>query len=211
MGKKKSYYVCDDNKIKKNMSQKNRIKSVRDKRNKLPHDIHSYPISKYLGKIYEVCTPSVYGLDFPKKIVMDMSGMIQNIPSSFNRGELRIGSKFFFNVNISFSSTKNSFAITQIKNWHDYQYHILCFVSAKTGVGKFYCVPKEAVTNNPSLNLVAMTNSSVLNSQNSFVNERCTIKEENLDWTFERHNLLESTKYSSLKKFIRERYNSLNQ
>lgn len=178
------------------------ILETKKKKNVLPTDILERSIGEFLKEIYDSCTPSVYGDQLPKKIVWDTFGQLKFVPSCLSRGDLHKNYDKFFEVKISYTSKSESYNITHIRPWQDFDYYLLCFVDLDTEKYNFYCVNKDVIANNPVMTLSEMNNPKELNAFNKFVGMRMTIRLDEVDWKIGKHNLLESTDYNSLLKFI---------
>lgn len=178
------------------------ILETKKKKNVLPTDILESTIGEYLKEIYDSCTPSFYGDQLPKKIVWDTFGQLKFVPSCLSRGDLHKNYDKFFEVKISYISKNESYNITHIRPWQDFDYYLLCFVDLDKEMYNFYCVSKEVITNNPELTLGEMNNPKELNEYNEYVGMRITIKSDDVEWLIGKHNVLDSTDYNSLLKFI---------
>lgn len=161
------------------------------------------PIQEFLMKSYETCTPNKYGYLFPKKIFKDCMGKINEMSPLLDRGDLHIRRELFFEAKISYRGLTGKYNIVNIRPWQKLDYYVLCFVDTQDNFKpRFYCVPKDAVTDNSKINLNGMNNTKEINKHNKYVGMRTTIDSLDIEWVFKEHNLLKSTSYKSLMSFI---------
>lgn len=167
-------------------------------------------IKDFLMKSYQICTPSKYGDLFPKKVILDAKGKLKELPSSLERGDCHINYKKFFEAKISYRNKSGKYSITNIRNWQDFDYFILCFVDSDDNFKPyFYCVPKTTITNNPRINLTGMNNTAKTNSKNKYVGTRTSVNPVDLNWLFKNDSVLKGTSYKNLQDFIKLTYNNL--
>jgi hypothetical protein len=181
-----------------------KVKAVKRTRNVFTEEMFDLPIKDFLMECYDRCSPSKYGLIFPKKLKRDLRDGISILPNKIERGDLHVRYKTFFEVKISFRNHNGKFSITHIRSWQKFDYYIICFVDTEKDFSpKFYCVPKDVVTNNPKLSLSAMNNTQRINRYNSYVDWRTSFNCDDVEWIFEKENVLSGTKYTNLIKFIK--------
>jgi|LauGreDrversion4_2_1035121.scaffolds.fasta_scaffold194705_2 hypothetical protein len=178
------------------------VKKKQEKRNIITETDYQLKMSDFILKIYNVCTPSKYGAVFPGKIQQDVGHYLKSVSMKLNRGDLHIHYKKFFEVKISYLNQKDKYSITNIRDWQDLDYFILCFVNGKFKPS-FYCVPKKVVTDNPKITLTGMNNSKEVNSYNTYVGKRTSIDSVDIDWLFKKQNVLKGTSYTHLLSFIK--------
>jgi hypothetical protein len=185
-----------------NKSLLSRVKKKKKVRNILTEKDYKMTMEDFIMRIYEICTPNKYGDSFPEKLVYDVGPMLKKIPRSLDRGDLHVGYKKFMEAKISYLGLKDSFSITNIRDWQQLDYFILCFVDGEFNAS-FYCVPKEVVTDNHNIRLTGMNNSKKINSSNTYVGKRTTIKSGDIRWLFKEHNILAGTTYKHLFTFLK--------
>ncbi len=105
------------------------VKLKQKKRNIITENDYQLKMSDFILKIYYVCTPSVYGAVFPEKIQHDAGPYIKRVSMKLDRGDLHINYKKFFEVKISYLNQNDKYSITNIRDWQDLDYFILCFVN----------------------------------------------------------------------------------
>ena len=183
-------------------------KNERKKRNNPPKNLMELPFKQYVMDAYTHCSPNYYGQLYPKKVARDVRGYIESVPSSINRGDCHINYATFMEFKISYKSKDGeSYSITNIRGWQDFDYFVLCFVDPDNNFKtKTYCVPKSAILENDAINLTGMNNTADINQENTHVGYRATIKAENLEWLFEKHNVLKTTNYASLLSFVKTNF-----
>lgn len=163
-------------------------------------------MDEFICHLINVCQPTKYGNEFPKKVCYDSKNKMIEVASNLERGDCRIGTLKHAELKISIVGKTNSYNIRNIRGWQDFDYFILCFVyiDAKTQEFKvrFYCVDKEVITNNPALKLNYQNGTAKSNENNDKVGMCAVIKHEDLSWHFKKKNLLEGTSYKHLLKFI---------
>jgi hypothetical protein len=182
--------------------------SERKKRNNLPKNIMEYPIQQYIMETYTRCSPNMYGSLFPKKIMRDLGEFLKGVPSSINRGDCHVNYLAFFEFKISYKSKdEESFSITNIRDWQEFDYFVLCFVDPEKNFrSRFYCVEKTVITDNSEIRLGGMNNTADINLENKHVGKRTSIIADDLEWILNKHNLLKTTKYTSLISFIKSKF-----
>jgi len=180
-----------------------KVKDKRGRRNILTETDFQLNINDFVMKIYDVCTPNKYGEAFPNKIYEDIGPFIGKMNRDFDRGDLHINYSQFYEAKISFLDIKDSYSITNIRDWQDLDYFILCFVDGNFKP-KVYCVPKGVVTNNPKLKLTGMNNSKLINSYNTYVGKRVTFSSTEVDYLFKNSNVLSGTTYKHLLSFLKQ-------
>lgn len=179
----------------------NEVKKKRDKRNILTNKDFQLPMDDFILKIYNVCTPNKYGDSFPLKIQHDIGVKLKKMPRTMDRGDLHINYKKFLEAKISYLDLKGNYSITNIRDWQDLDYFILCFVDSNFKAS-FYCVPKKVVTDNPKLSLTGMNNSKKINSYNTYVGKRTSFDSVDTDWLFKKKSVLKGTTYKDLVTFL---------
>ena len=163
------------------------------------------PMEDFLLRCYEVCTPGKYGALFPKKIILDNQGIVQELSTSLNRGDCHINYKWYYENKISYRNKSGKYSITNIRPWQDFDFFILCFVDIENGFkARFYVIPKETITDNDRIQLTGMNNDSKTNSKNKFVGMRAAIEPFDLQWLFKKTNLLKGTSYKNLQAFLKQ-------
>ena len=198
---------------KNNVFMSKLLKEVNEKRltqNVFTDDDMNLPIGEFLMKSYSVCTPNKYGDLFPKKIILDSKGKLKELPSSLDRGDCHINFKKYFEGKISFRNKSGKYSITNIRDWQDFDYFVLCFVDTHDDFKPyFYCVPKKTITDNPRISLNGMNNTNKINRSNTYVATRTNINEIDLSWLFKKDSVLKGTSYKHLQDFIKLTYNNL--
>ena len=178
------------------------VKNKQKKRNIITESDLKLKMSEFILKIYDVCTPNKYGNVFPEKIIHDVGPRLKKMSPKLDRGDLHINYKKFFEVKISYKNIGEKYSITNIRDWQDLNYFILCFVD-ENFKPKYYCVPKDVVTCNPKISLTGMNNSKTINSYNTYVGKRTTIDANDIDWLFKSNNVLKGTTYTNLINFLK--------
>lgn len=171
--------------------------------NKNPISIKDYRLSirNFLAKIYLECNSGVYGDYFEFKLQKDTGRKLKKVPTVMDRADLHNNFKHYFEVKLSFLSKSKTHCITNIRNWQNINYFILCFVNDEF-IPFFYCVPKNVVIKNMNLTHTGMNNTKKINLQNNFVATRTTFKHTDIDSLFKEKSVLNGTSYDDLKTFI---------
>ncbi len=183
-----------------------RVKKMKEKRNKVTYETFELPIWEFLMECYETCTPNKYGEVFTKKIIHDSNGKIKELSPKLDRGDLHMNLKKFFEGKISYKNINGKYSITNIRPWQELNYFILCFVDTEDNFKPhFYCVPKDAITNNPRVHLTGMNNQSKINQYNRYVGMRASISSDDIDWLFKKVSVLKGTNYKNLLSFIKNK------
>lgn len=168
------------------------------------------PMKVFLMKSYNQCTPNKYGDLFPKKVVYDSNGMLKELSSTLDKGDCHINFKKYYECKISFRNKSGKYSITNIRDWQEFNYFILCFVDSDNDFKPyFYCVPKETITDNQGINLTGMNNTEEINRMNTYVGKRTSINSMDLDWLFKEKSVLKGTSYKHLQDYIKKSYKTL--
>jgi hypothetical protein len=174
-------------------------------RNMFTEDDMDLPMGKFLMKSYTQCTPNKYGDLFSKKVIYDSKNILKGLSASLNRGDCHMGFEKYFECKVSYLNKSGKYSITNIRNWQDFDYFILCFVDTGDNFKPyFYCVPKETITNNPCITLTGMNNTSDINSKNTYVGTRTSVNNVDLNWLFKNSSTLKGTSYKHLEDFIKK-------
>ena len=115
------------------------VKNKQKKRNIITDADLKLKMSEFILKIYDVCTPNKYGNVFPEKIIHDVGPRLKKMSPKLDRGDLHINYKKFFEVKISYKNIGEKYSITNIRDWQDLNYFILCFVD-ENFKPKYYCI-----------------------------------------------------------------------
>lgn len=174
------------------------------RRDKITNLDYQLKITDFILKIHNDCIPCTYGKLLPKKIQHDSGPFLRSSDKDLlsDRGDLHINKKTFLEVKTSIIGKGGKNSITNIRDWQDFDYFILCFIDIDF-IPSFFCVPKEAVTNNPQLKLSAMNDSKEINSHNTYVAKRTNINSYDVNYLFKKHNLLKGTSYTHLLTFLK--------
>jgi hypothetical protein len=181
------------------------LKKFTEKRNVITEKILNLPIEKFFEYCYRNCTPSKYGQVFPKKLIKDSKNKISELSPTLDRGDLHMNYKKFLENKVSIRNKNGKYSITNIRGWQKLDFFILCFVDNNME-SRFYCVPKNTITNNPHLTLTPMNNSSTINCHNTYVGMRTSVNHDDLSWLFKKDSLLKGTTYKHLMSFINSQY-----
>jgi hypothetical protein len=174
-------------------------------RNVFTDDDMDLPMGKFLMKSYTTCTPNKYGDLFAKKVIHDSKNILKELSATLDRGDCHVDYDKFFECKISFRNISGKYSITNIRNWQNFDYFILCFVDVQNDFKpQFFCIPKETITNNPAITLTGMNNTTEINSKNLYVGTRTTISDVDINWLFKNNNVLEGTSYKHVQKFINQ-------
>lgn len=174
-------------------------------RNVFTDDDMELPMGRFLMKSFASCTPNKYGDLFAKKVVHDSKNILKELSSSLDRGDCHADYTKFFECKISYRNRSGKYSITNIRDWQNFDYFILCFVDITDDFkSQFFCIPKETITNNPGITLTAMNNTSDINSKNTYVGTRTSINNVDINWLFKNKNVLEGTSYKHVQKFIQQ-------
>lgn len=178
-------------------------KKKRDERNVIQEHEYRLPIKDFLMLSYIRCEPNVYGNKFVKKLTFDLP-ILENVPKKLDLGDIAIGNKRYFECKISFGD-ENFFNLRNIRGYQNFDYFIICFVDTyKNFEPKFYCVPKEVITNNPLLHMSNMHGTVSANRKNTNILKSISIKKEDVETILEGHNLIKGTSYKRLLSFLKK-------
>ena len=178
------------------------VKQKQEKRNVITKEDYSLKMSDFILTIYKVCTPNKYGSVFPSKIQYDAGYFLKTVDLKLDRGDIHINFKKFFEVKISYLNRNKKFSITNIRDWQDLDYFILCFIN-ENFKPSFYCVPKNIITDNPKITLTGMNNSKEVNRYNTYVGKPTTIDPVDVNWLFKKHSVPKGTSYPLLLSFLK--------
>lgn len=148
--------------------------------------------------------PCVYGKLMPNKVIHDVGPPLRSTDKDLlsNRGDLHVNREDFFEKKTTFLNKNGKYSITNIRDWQDFNYFILCFIDLDYNPS-FFCVPKEVVTNNPILRLSAMNDDKETNKHNKYVGKRVSFPSYDVNYIFKKHNILKGTSYKDLLLFFK--------
>lgn len=157
------------------------------------------PIKEFLMKMYPLA-PTQRGINFQKYLIKNSNLYLTN--SQIGQGDCYITKEKTAEIKISYLNDNGKFNIRNLTIGSKYEWFILCFVYPnKNFKSLFYCVKKNVIMENPIIKLTNM-------HKNTPTLLGTTIKEQELKWLLDRHNLLEGNNYSDLIKFINENDNN---
>ena len=188
------------------MKRKHYIEMAKERKsisNNVDGSDYDLPMDEFICGISYKCTPNVYGSLFPKKVCYDSDNGMVEVSPALELGDCRIGRTKYAELKISFISKQGTYSIRNIRGWQKFDYFILCFVNSNDDFkAKYYCVMKEVITNNQSLKLSYQNGTKSSNMNNDKVGMSVSIKQEDVNFYFKEHNLLEGTSYRHVLKFI---------
>jgi hypothetical protein len=174
-------------------------KRIRENRNVVNDTDYDLSFEDFILKIYINCSPSKYGESFQSYIWKNLSPKIKTLSKCFERGDLHVNYKKYFEVKISYMNKNGKYSVTHIRNWEKFDYFILCFVDENFN-SSIYCIPKNVITENEKLN--SMNGSKYINLKNTFVSTRLSLKVNYVNSVLSKKNILKGTSYDDLQNFI---------
>jgi hypothetical protein len=142
--------------------------------------------------------PAKYGPMIQNKIIKEL-GVIK-VKSESERGDFR-KNKTFFEFKCSFLSKGKSYSITNIRNWHNFNFYVLCFIDVSDNfTPRFYVIDKGDIT---KFKLRGMNGTYESNTKNENVGMRVTIQKNSEEMNLiDSMNKLEDNSFSSLYDFV---------
>jgi hypothetical protein len=142
--------------------------------------------------------PSSYGPKIESKIKL-MFDLISNKPS-LECGDLR-KNRTNFELKTSYLSKSNTYTVANIRQWHNFDYYILCFIDSTQNFNyKFFVLNKEDIKN---FKLYGQNGTIESNKENVHVGLRCQISQNGDDMKLlSSLNILPDNSLESLSEFI---------
>lgn len=142
--------------------------------------------------------PARYGPLIQNKVIRDLNAI--GVKSDQERGDFR-KNKTYFEFKSSFLSKGHLYSITNIRDWHKFDYYVLCFINVQNNfTPNFYVIKKDDVK---KLKLRGMNGTAESNEVNTNVGMRVTLDINSKDFElFESMNLLKDKSFESLNEFI---------
>jgi hypothetical protein len=142
--------------------------------------------------------PATYGPKIQNKIIRELKAIV--VSSDKERGDFRKNITFF-EVKCSFLSKGVSYSITNIRNWHNFDYYVLCFIDVTNNfTPNFYVIKKDDINN---FKLRGMNGTAESNTVNQNVGMRTAIQVDSPDMELLKSlNLLKDNSFESLYEFV---------
>jgi hypothetical protein len=166
--------------------------------------LKNVPIPKMTDSLHKfICDcvghlPATYGPKIQNKIIRELKAIV--VSSDKERGDFRKNITFF-EVKCSFLSKGVSYSITNIRNWHNFDYYVLCFIDVTNNfTPNFYVIKKDDINN---FKLRGMNGTVESNTVNQNVGMRVAIQIDSPDMELLKSlNLLKDNSFESLYKFV---------
>jgi hypothetical protein len=142
--------------------------------------------------------PCSYGGKIQAKLIKELG--ILSISASLDRGDAFFG-KFFAEMKCTFLDKKNSYHLTHLRQWQNFDFYILCFIDCENDfIPEFFVLNKKVLD---KIKTTAMNGTKESNLNNDKVSLRATVKKNGeVHKMFKKKNKLSGTSFSDLKKFI---------
>ena len=142
--------------------------------------------------------PAKYGPMIQNKIIKELRAI--GVKSDIERGDFR-KNKTYFEFKTSFLSKGISYSITNIRNWHNFDYYVLCFIDTVNDfTPNFYVIKKDDIQ---KFKLRGMNGTVESNTVNKNIGMRVTLQVNSQDMkVFQDMNLLNDTSFESLYEFV---------
>ena len=132
-----------------------------------------------------------------------------DVSASEERGDFKVGGKYF-EVKASYLSQKNeSYSMTHMRTWQRFNFYLCCFIDCDNNFKpQFYLIDKN-ITAKMKLSFMNGTPSSNVNNTN--VEMRATVKVSSDNHkVLLKHNLLKDDTFEALREFVTDLRNSYN-
>jgi len=170
-----------------------------DKRNSDRTMDYSLDLNDFICQAYVNLAPNAYGSHIEEYIRMRLDAI--KILASQDMGDFMVTRKYF-EVKASYLTQNNdSFNITHIRQWQNFDYYLLCFVDCDDNFTPHFYVIHKDIVNGIKLNF--MNGTPKANIDNTNIEMRATLK-RNSDGSklVSKNNLLKDTTFESLQEFI---------
>ena len=175
--------------------------AAKEKRNSDKGVDYDLSLRDFICQCYVKLAPNTYGKKIEKYLENNLRGI--KVPTCYERGDLLIARKYF-ELKVSYLSQENdSYSITHLRPWQNFDYYLLCFVDCDDDFKPhFYVIDKFVAS---KLTIGYMNGTPKSNKDNSNIEMRATVKRysDNFDLIVAA-NKLKDTTYQSLLDFIKE-------
>jgi hypothetical protein len=160
---------------------------------------YSLNLNDFICLAYVNLAPNTYGTHIQEYIRMRLDAI--DVLASEERGDLMVTRKYF-EVKASYLGQKNdSYNITHIRQWQNFDYYLLCFVDCDSDfTPNFFVIDKKILD---MIKLSNMNGTPKSNKDNTNVEKRVTLKRNELSYLMvSNFNLLKDNTFESLLEFI---------
>ena len=173
------------------------VKNAYDRIKNLPSPKMSDKLDKFICDCVGLL-PAKYGPLIENKIIHELKA--KKVKSDKEKGDFR-KDKTFFEFKCSFLSKGKSYSITNIRDWHNFNYYVLCFIDVKNNfTPNFYVINKKDILN---FSLRGMNGTVDSNTKNTNVGMRVTIQIGSKEMEkLNDMNLLKDKSFDSLNDFV---------
>ena len=142
--------------------------------------------------------PASYGPLIQNKIIRDLKAI--RVKSIKQRGDFR-KNKTYFEVKTSFLSKGTTYSITNIREWHNFHYYVLCFIDVENDfTPNFYVITKNSINNFTQRGMNGTVESNIPNVN---VGMRVTLDIRSREFQIlQSMNLLKDSNFDSLYEFV---------
>jgi len=161
----------------------------------------------FICQCYTNLNPNSYGTHIQEYIRMSLNAW--DVSASEERGDFKVGGKYF-EVKASYLSQKNeSYSMTHMRTWQRFNFYLCCFIDCDNNFKpQFYLIDKN-ITAKMKLSFMNGTPSSNVNNTN--VEMRATVKVSSDNHkVLLKHNLLKDDTFEALREFVTDLRNSYN-
>ena len=151
----------------------------------------------FLCYCYLHLKPCCYGAKIETKLISLLG--ISSVAASLDRGDAFFG-KFFAEIKCTFLDKKNSYNLTHLRKWQNFNFYIFCLIDCENDFNpEFYVLDKKVMD---KIKTTAMNGTKESNINNDKVAMRATVKKNgDIHKVLKKKNKLSGTSFSDLKKF----------
>jgi hypothetical protein len=177
------------------------LQAAKDKRasnKKIDYKVNLY---EFICQCYIKLNPNSYGT-YMEDAILNLLRANKMKPSD-ELGDISIAGKYFEIKTSYLGQSGDTYSITHIRQWQDFNYYLLCFIDCDNDFTPHFYVLNKNVMGMMKLNYMNGTPNS--NMDNHKIELRATIKVGALNHkVIVKHNILKDTTFDSLCEFINE-------
>lgn len=183
---------------------------------------YNLPFDEFVSSMEMYRGPNSMGTHFNKRVIYDMNGMLVNVKSKRDRGDVSILNKVSMELKFSIrhihsvpfedengprKTSKYIHRLCNIRSWQTFDYFVIGLANPENNYNiVFYVVPKPIITENPSLKLYAQNNTKEANRDNKNIGMSVSLTQEMVEEYLVKYNILKDTTYTGMLAFLKSLY-----
>jgi hypothetical protein len=183
--------------------QKQASKKYKFKQSMVKNDLYlELSDPEFYGFGYTHLTPSGYGSKIEKRLISKLG--VTKVNGKKMRGDFLTDPKsknnLYGEIKTTYKDPNGFYHITHIRQWHDFDVYVLCFIDPTTCKAQYIMIKKDVLNELPLTNMNLTDND---NQSNNHVEKRISLTEESDYMKFiKSKNLLDSTTFKSFFNYI---------